>query len=110
MTRSDIRPLTQRRVRPCQNARSKRTMSSPERGACMRRREFLCVLGSATGWPLGVHAQQSGLPVVGFLNGGSSDGYAPMLGAFRQGLKEAGYVESQNVAIEYRWGNGQYDR
>jgi putative tryptophan/tyrosine transport system substrate-binding protein len=48
------------------------------------------------------------MPVIGFLNGGSPDGYAPMLAAFRQGLKETGYVEGQNVAVEYRWLEGQY--
>jgi putative tryptophan/tyrosine transport system substrate-binding protein len=50
------------------------------------------------------------MPVIGFLNGGSADGYAPMVAAFRQGLKESGYVEGQNVAVEYRWVEGQYDR
>jgi putative tryptophan/tyrosine transport system substrate-binding protein len=77
----------------------------------MRRREFITLIGSAvTTWPFLVRAQQSALPVIGFLNGSSSAGYARMVDAFRQGLKETGYVDGQNVAIEYRWGNGQYDR
>ena len=60
-------------------------------------------------WPFTSLAQPVTLPVIGFLNGGSPDGYAPMLSAFHRGLKETGYVEGQNVAIEYRWANGEYD-
>ena len=76
----------------------------------MRRRAFIAGLGSAVAWPIVARAQQRPIPVIGFLNSGAPDGFAPMLGAFHQGLKEAGYVDGQNVAIEYRWADGQYDR
>ena len=76
----------------------------------MRRRDFIKVVaGSATTWPLAARAQQS-LPVIGFLSSASPDEYAIRLRAFRQGLKEAGYVEGQNLAIEYRWAEDQYNR
>jgi putative tryptophan/tyrosine transport system substrate-binding protein len=77
----------------------------------MRRRKFISLLGGTTiGWPLVARAQQASLPVVGFLNSASAQGYASMAAAFKQGLKEAGYAERQTVAIEYRWADDQYER
>jgi putative ABC transport system substrate-binding protein len=77
----------------------------------VRRRDFIRVIaGSSVAWPLAARAQQAALPVIGFLNGGSSDGYVAQVAAFRQGLKEGGYVDGQNVKIEYRWADDRYDR
>jgi putative ABC transport system substrate-binding protein len=76
----------------------------------MRRRDFIWLAGGLAGaWPLRARAQQT-IPVVGFLNGASPGPYAPYLAAFHRGLKESGFIEGRNVAIEYRWAEGHYDR
>ena len=76
----------------------------------MRRRDFIMLVGGATvAAPLAARAQQP-MPVIGFLNSASREGYAPFVAAFVQGLKETGHIDGQNVAIEYRWAEGRYDR
>jgi putative ABC transport system substrate-binding protein len=77
----------------------------------MRRREFITLIGgTAAAWPFWARAQQSATPVVGFLNGASPAGYTKFLGEFRRGLTSMGFVEGQNVVVEYRWAEGHYDR
>jgi len=78
----------------------------------MNRRDFIALLGGvAVAWPLAARGQQPAkMPVIGYLHGGVPGSFMHLVAVFRQGLRESGYMEGQNVAIEYRWANGQYDR
>ena len=77
----------------------------------MRRRQFIAGLGSAAAWPVVAGAQQSAMPVIGFLHGGSADATnGPLVKPFREGLAEFGYIEGRNLTIEFRWADGHYDR
>ena len=77
----------------------------------MRRREFIAVLGgAAVAWPLAARAQQPAMPVIGFMSGRALNGPRQFVDAFRTGLQTNGYVEGQNVAVEYRWAEGRYER
>src|SRR5205807_8692044 len=81
-----------------------------QRGSRMKRREFLALVGGAAAWPLAARAQGSAMPVVGYLGPGSAVSDAFRVTAFRQGLSEAGFVEGQNVTVDYRWAEAHYDR
>src|SRR5262249_43273737 len=90
------------------HARLSRLGGAPMAG--IRRREFIAGLGGAAAWPLAARAQQPTVPVGGVLHSASLEGWAPIVEAFRDGLNEAGYVVGRNVAIEFRWAEGRYDR
>jgi putative ABC transport system substrate-binding protein len=75
----------------------------------MRRREFMALIGGAAAWPVGARAQQLGMPVVGFVNGTSVENSGRYAAAFRKGLGESGFIEGQNVAVEYHWLEGRYE-
>jgi putative ABC transport system substrate-binding protein len=74
------------------------------------RREFITLLGGTAAWPFTARAQRPTLPVIGWLGTTSADDWVPLVAAFRQGLRETGYVEGQNLTIEYRWAEGQFDK
>jgi hypothetical protein len=74
------------------------------------RREFISLLGGAATWPLGARPQQPSMPVIGFLDAGSAAARTQQVAAFRKGLAEAGFQEGQNIALEFRWAEGQYGR
>jgi hypothetical protein len=76
----------------------------------MRRREFITLVGAAAAWPLAARAQQPAMPVVGFLHSSSPGGFPQQIAEFRQSLKDGGFVEGQNIAIEFRWAEDQYQR
>jgi putative ABC transport system substrate-binding protein len=75
----------------------------------MRRREFIAGIGSTAAWPVLARAQQQSMPVVGFLDASSSAPSASLVEAFRRGLREAGYVEGQNIAVEFHWADNEFD-
>jgi putative tryptophan/tyrosine transport system substrate-binding protein len=76
----------------------------------MKRREFILLVGGAAAWPISAQAQQQALPMIGWLHGANPDGYAPMVTAFHKGLNQSGFLEIQNVRIEYRWAEGRLER
>src|SRR5262249_18649576 len=108
MKPTGLRPTLEDEIQMMDSARPRRR--GDRMIATMKRREFITLLGGAAAWPLSARAQQPAMPLVGYLSSRSPDDTTHLLAGFRQGLADGGFVERQNVIIEYRWALGQYDR